>query len=569
MFVSRWTYKAVVDRIRKLELPSDHNLEGKERLLLDCDPHVVALTEALTSAIAFFSPLHHLVMTGHVGFTNAADFTVKTLVHLFAVPLAYLDLGIIRDSDNNKRRRLAGQIVAMIDQLCKDPMSLLNGVNNKSVNDNKSDTSDDDEDATFPLPVPLTGIATLYYCYYAEHMSDCLPLVYSPHHILLQCLPAMCALLATSQLLAQHKALRLAQALTHRIDGGTLACVTLDAAHHHDLVNHVTRVLTLSQNKELRDVSFVVFKRHLSILDIPGRYRMFVYLLQTVQHAGLQGYVITQIKENIAVALLSNKHNLDNRQSRRIHTPSNDALQSHDNYKRVSAKYGNGTQDTECEVFLGTSMWSLVYEAAKLPDGETTDLLDRSDRLLAVLNLIIFLFIRAKKETVDSDGGDKQRKLTSLDNSNKCQQVEDGMLTDDSNRNFGGVMSGDCKDSCNVSDDCTTTCNDILGKTFEQANMRRHVDHLDETLLVPLTRGLDLSRDHYQLKLKQLQTGSGGEAEVELEILEGQVGGRMEGFSLEDKIHVVELSLSRLDMLNCVVAQCTAASADLNGVLTT
>ncbi|KAF2355412.1 YAP-binding/ALF4/Glomulin, partial [Trinorchestia longiramus] len=481
--IFRWTFKSVIDCISKMELPSNYNLEGKERFLLDCDPCVISLVDALRSVIKFFQPIVESTSKGHMSFADdnldTREFLAKTLVHLFDKPLTFLDVYCERENNINSSYSLASNLISMIDLVLKNPVRLLVDVNlsAKSLGINKENGEDEDDynfEDSFPEPLPLRSLGTLFYCYYHQHMSNSLPSVHCPRYIFRQCLPVLCALLSSPEHLAVHKGLLLAQSLIAQMDEQTLPASSLDFPCHYEFVRLLTVVLTMTDNKELRMCAFNVFRDYVMTFEYSGRYRLFEYLLHSLNHAGLLGFTITEIKQNIYHSLQKT------------------------------------SKEDSCD-FVGSSMWKLVYEACKLPDGETTDMLDFSDKILAILNLLTFLFIQE---------------------------------TPEKSREFIQTLAMPAE------------------LTFSSSEMPKHLQHIEEEFLGPLSKGLQLSREHYELKVKLLESGADpGDDGPDVDLYAG--GSLMPGFTDEQKIEVMRLSLSRFDMINCVLAQVTNAADQL------
>ncbi|XP_018018202.1 glomulin [Hyalella azteca] len=481
---SRWIFKSVIDRLQKINLPTNHDFESKEQLLLDCDPSVITLVEALEATITFFKSFYCLLLEHEdIKFVDSqADvrtFLAKTLVHLFERPLTYLDLYCDEKIAESNSCRLASKLVCMINVLHPNPIKFLEGIvgTSKCLRDNEFDEDEDEIDSSFPHPLPSQALGCLFYCYYYAHMSHMLPCVHHPLFVFQQCLPVLCALLRVPEYLPLHKGVLLAQSLVNALGAEAVDMVSLDMPCQYEFVQLMCSVITRADKKELRIYAFEVFKKYVTILTIGARYRIFEYLLQTLDHAGLLGFTVTEIKQNIFLSLRDQT----------------------DSIKR--------------NPFVGSAMWKLVYESCKLPDGETTDMLDYSDKILASLNLLTFLFIRASK--------------------------------------------------CNFREETYTEADKQMQEKFSLLDMPYHLQHIEEEFLSPLRNGLQLSREHYEQKLKMMESGEDpGDEDHDLELYAG--GGLMPGFSHDQKVQVMRLSLSRFDMINCVLAQTSAAVEQLN-----
>ena len=95
--------------IERLPLPTDHNLEGKERLLLDMDENVQRVTLIIPQTITFLTPfIQEVSWTIKDGQEKRSlkqvDELTRSLIRILAHPLAYLDL---TDVDSNKAKSMS------------------------------------------------------------------------------------------------------------------------------------------------------------------------------------------------------------------------------------------------------------------------------------------------------------------------------------------------------------------------------------------------------------------------------------------------------------------------------
>uniref|UniRef100_A0A674IW15 Glomulin, FKBP associated protein n=1 Tax=Terrapene triunguis TaxID=2587831 RepID=A0A674IW15_9SAUR len=117
----------------------------------------------------------------------------------------------------------------------------------------------------------------------------------------------------------------------------------------------LVKVMTLCPIEHLRKKSLKILQLYIDKFDAEGKYTLFRCLLKTSNHAGVEGYVIQNIKNQIDLSLK----------------------------KANDSKW-----------FTGPQLVSLLDLVLLLPEGAETDLLQNSDRIMASLNLLRYLVIK-------------------------------------------------------------------------------------------------------------------------------------------------------------------------------
>uniref|UniRef100_A0A674ISB4 Glomulin, FKBP associated protein n=1 Tax=Terrapene triunguis TaxID=2587831 RepID=A0A674ISB4_9SAUR len=185
------------------------------------------------------------------------------------------------------------------------------------------------------------SLACLSYLVFVQYFGiDCFPMVFSPSY-LLQC------------------------NMTHIEDllGNCLLRMSDDSLHHQYLEfkgfitapQGLVKVMTLCPIEHLRKKSLKILQLYIDKFDAEGKYTLFRCLLKTSNHAGVEGYVIQNIKNQIDLSLK----------------------------KANDSKW-----------FTGPQLVSLLDLVLLLPEGAETDLLQNSDRIMASLNLLRYLVIK-------------------------------------------------------------------------------------------------------------------------------------------------------------------------------
>ncbi|XP_048458181.1 glomulin, FKBP associated protein a isoform X2 [Rhincodon typus] len=173
---------------------------------------------------------------------------------------------------------------------------------------------------------PTDSLASLAYLLFVQHIGiDQFPAIYSPGYLLLVNMEYIAALISKTEESILSKGL--------------------------DLV----KVMTLCPIEHLRKSSLKIFQQYIDKFDPEGKYKLFRCLFKTSQHAGVQGYVIQNLKNQIDLALKPGNKNV---------------------------------------WFSGPQLIPLLHSVLSLPEGAETDLLQNSDRIMASLNLLRYLVIR-------------------------------------------------------------------------------------------------------------------------------------------------------------------------------
>ncbi|KAM9621144.1 glomulin isoform 2-T4 [Morphnus guianensis] len=170
------------------------------------------------------------------------------------------------------------------------------------------------------------SLACLSYLMFVQHFGiDCFPMVFSPSYLL------QCNMTHIEVLLKRTEESMLSKGL--------------------DLV----KVMTLCPIEHLRKKSLHILQLFIDKFDTEGKYTLFRCLLKTSNHAGVEGYIIKNIKDQIHLSLTRACGNI---------------------------------------WFTGHHLISLLDLVLLLPEGAETDLLQNSDRIMASLNLLRYLVIK-------------------------------------------------------------------------------------------------------------------------------------------------------------------------------
>ncbi|XP_064928694.1 glomulin isoform X2 [Columba livia] len=199
------------------------------------------------------------------------------------------------------------------------------------------------------------SLACLSYLIFVQHLGiACFPVVFSPSY-LLQCnMTHIEVLLKRTEESMLSKGLDLFESCLLRMEDDSLLHQYLEFRTFINVPQDLVKVMTLCPIEHLRKKSLNILQLFIDKFDAEGKYTLFRCLLKTSNHAGVEGYIIKNIKDQIHSSL------------------------------------------TACDNvwFTGHHLISLLDLVLMLPEGAETDLLQHSDRIMASLNLLRYLVIK-------------------------------------------------------------------------------------------------------------------------------------------------------------------------------
>uniref|UniRef100_A0A8B9MJA4 Glomulin, FKBP associated protein n=1 Tax=Accipiter nisus TaxID=211598 RepID=A0A8B9MJA4_9AVES len=140
-----------------------------------------------------------------------------------------------------------------------------------------------------------------------------------------------------------------------RMEDNSLLHQYLELRDFINVPQDLVKVMTLCPIEHLRKKSLHILQLFIDKFDTEGKYTLFRCLLKTSNHAGVEGYIIKNIKDQIHLSL---------------------------------------TRACDNIWFTGHHLISLLDLVLLLPEGAETDLLQNSDRIMASLNLLRYLVIK-------------------------------------------------------------------------------------------------------------------------------------------------------------------------------
>uniref|UniRef100_A0A6J0UU58 Glomulin n=1 Tax=Pogona vitticeps TaxID=103695 RepID=A0A6J0UU58_9SAUR len=223
------------------------------------------------------------------------------------------------------------------------------------------ENSDDEDLMEIASDQHADSLACLSYMVFVQDSFgiDCFPVVFSPSYILQSNMVHVRVLLKRQEEPVLSKGLTLLENCLLRLQNNSLLIEFLDFKIFIATSEDLVKVATMCPFEPLRKKSLNTLQLCIDKFEEEGKYILFRCLLQRSNHSGVEGYIIQNIKNQIDLSLRNPE---------------------------------------DSKFFTGYSLVKLLDIALSLPDGATTDLLQNSDRIMASLNLLRYLFIKDNEE---------------------------------------------------------------------------------------------------------------------------------------------------------------------------
>ncbi|KAM4722403.1 glomulin [Rhinophrynus dorsalis] len=200
------------------------------------------------------------------------------------------------------------------------------------------------------------SVACLAYLIFVQHLGmDDFPFVFGPTFLVKTNMEHIDVLLKRTEESVLSKGLILLESSLLRVENESLHQDLLEIRTILHVIQDLVKVMTLCPIEHLRKKSLKMLQLLIDKFGAEGKYKLFRCLLKTSNHAGVEGYIIQNIKNQIDFALKTNSN-------------------------------------SKC--FLGAQLTPLLHMVLSLPEGAETDLLQYSDRIMASLNLLRYLIIK-------------------------------------------------------------------------------------------------------------------------------------------------------------------------------
>ncbi|KAI5645468.1 hypothetical protein NE865_02555 [Phthorimaea operculella] len=361
-----WCLNSISTYIETIPVP-EHQLEGKERLLMDCDHNVRRITKVYSLLPPFYAPFIKELDIAEAN-TNTKQIITAFLISLLGKPLIYIDL----DPETNATSEARASCTTILNDICTLEKNLLKflvymDICYKENQRAKSKTSDDDEERT-PYQnkdkVNLTTLSGMIYCIFSGHIELpdlAIPQVYSNQYVVQNGLLAVIHLLSFTEYGPLMKAIALCKALLGRFSTDITHNLPLSTVHY-DLLKGLVNITIYSGYETVRKNALKLLGAHVTKFDYKARCMLIKYILDIANHSGMIGYAITLYKNSIDEAF------------------------NHDKLP---------------ECFTGAQLQNMVKKICYLPHGAESDLVELADQIITSLNFLRYLAIK----DVDNETG--------------------------------------------------------------------------------------------------------------------------------------------------------------------
>ncbi|XP_077075134.1 glomulin, FKBP associated protein a [Siphateles boraxobius] len=206
---------------------------------------------------------------------------------------------------------------------------------------------------------PKESLACMCHLLFVNHLAvDIFPAVLSSVFVLQCNMEYIELLLSRTEGSRLQKGLELYEKSLVRVEDNSLPVDLLELKTFFSVPQKLVKVMTLCPDQTLRTKGLKVFQLSIDKFSTEAKYKFFRVMLNTSHHAGVEGYIIKNVKNQIDFSL----------------------------------KPCNGN-----EWFLGKHLLPLLRLVLCLPHGPETDLLQNLDRIMESLNLLRYMLIRDKE----------------------------------------------------------------------------------------------------------------------------------------------------------------------------
>lgn len=348
---------AFTDFLVSLPLPTvDPSMQQNERLLLDADPCVLRIIDTVPRFISFVRPFVKRVSWSTVAKSAVNTDTCKqisdlrrSILKVTGRPLGHLDLVLSPDRARSTVRTNAERCVHLIGQLESDFVRLIvrefspPGSSDSKENSNKQ-----------------IGLCTFAFLAFGENLiPDHIPSVYSRRFLLELNAPLIANLLEEEELLPKLHGAVLCIRLLENVEQNSLPAELVESEDMRRLVLAVVKAAAGAKTKELCSFSLKVLTLICGTLESIGKLHYLYAMLKIAPRTGgVVGCIIGMVTNEIVT-------NIDN---------------------------------GDHSVFAGSELERLLNLVFALPNGEKTDLMDNSERIMAAMKLLKVVLPRDRKQ---------------------------------------------------------------------------------------------------------------------------------------------------------------------------
>ncbi|KAL4234220.1 hypothetical protein ACF0H5_005873 [Mactra antiquata] len=354
--------------IRNLELPEDMYHEHEERRAQDLDPVVAKINVDVKEYLDFFKPfVEEVRLDVESEVKNCAkqrEILVKYLLKVIDHPLAYLDLtareenGLVIKANSRLHMetvtgylmKLTPNISALIDSSNEETNRLMR----------KRKHTEMDSELLADIPPVLSLCCLSYFMHVEQFEQTSLSCLVTKKGIFESNMKFIQILMLRQENEIRRKGVALFMTLVKELPPGIVfEYEDLDRPEYFGIIGAIFDIMIHSPDRELRQCCVKVFPSFIQYFCYEARYQISVKLFGTLTHAGAYGFCVNLFKNQMEEIL------------------SNPEMCSED-----------------AEFFIGLNLKRIFLLICNLPEGPATDLVENSDRIIAVLNLMRYLILR-------------------------------------------------------------------------------------------------------------------------------------------------------------------------------
>lgn len=360
-----WGFDSFYRFVSGLPNPDDHNLEDDEVALLDADPTVLNISRSLEAITKFLANCVNCAVVGDQRASLCGTTAVEKRLLLkqalrFLGRMSVLDVTAHHNKAKSAVRRCAEKLMNQIGKLSKDLVALCVHEGTEL----KYHGVDHEENEKHEESIAPISRAVLAYLIFVEYLElDNVPVVYSSQYLFEKDLKGILLLLSENSGLVVSKGIALSANLVSRLEFNQYCCLDLDNSDLTALFLRLNKIMIGCPLKAAREGAQKVVLDYFKCFDSTARCSLYCRLLMTEKHAGLCGLLVDLFRNDLHQSLVAQ-------------VPDNP--------------------------FLGNNFVQLLKLVCKLPEQEHTDLLDHSDCVLAVLNLLRYFAMVMQQHAQDT-----------------------------------------------------------------------------------------------------------------------------------------------------------------------
>ncbi|MEE6494522.1 hypothetical protein FKM82_001776 [Ascaphus truei] len=323
-----------------------------------------ALCQCCLSLVQFAKPFVDVVLesTDLSKDTDTKELRKELVTFCFSClkyPLLSAQLNLLPEDTDHPFRQFAKEVLGFLVSLREPlPKVFLQHGNMAQELENEGSVPEDGK-------YSADSLACLAYLLFVQHIGmDDFPFVFGPSFLVRSNMTHVDLLLKRTEESVLSKGLDLLESSLVRVENESLHQDLLEIRTILHVLQDLVKVMTLCPIEHLRKKSLKMLQLLIDKFGTDGKYKLFRCLLKTSNHAGVEGYIIQNIKNQIDFALKTNSNS---------------------------------------KLFSGPRLTPLLHMVLSLPQGVETDLLQNSDRIMASLNLLRYLIIK-DNENVNETG---------------------------------------------------------------------------------------------------------------------------------------------------------------------